>query len=180
MGVFTMAGHGSRYLHLREQVQAAMLLCGGDLERAGAMVGLSGRTLRNWLATKPDLVESLRSLRRQISEGAATRLTELMNQAVETLQAALKSRKAADRVRAARAILDYQRRLTSESAEERIAELEKRLDTLQRSRGMVNIIGQRVGLSIDPGAFADFVESMKPRQVIEQQPAGLPEIRGEP
>jgi hypothetical protein len=134
------------------------------------MVGLSGRTLRKWLATKPDLVESLRVLRRQIAEGATTRLTELMNEAVETLHAALKSKDAADRVRASRAILDYQRKLSSESAEDRIAELERRLDALQRGGLPVH---RAVGVTIDPSTFAAFLEDSQPatepqRKVIDQ------------
>jgi hypothetical protein len=166
-------GHGEKYTRLRESAIVSMLAHPtiGDAARA---VGISEKALRNW-SSRPDFVESVRLLRQQILSQGVTRLTALVSDAVETLRLALKSKKAADRVRAARSILEFQQRLHEGRLEDRVAELEKEL-AARKQQANVTINGGIVNqfASLSPEALRSFIADRKPKndvQVIEHVPS---------
>lgn len=171
-----MPGHGERYCRLRETAVVSMLAY-PSLADAAKAVGISERALRNW-SSRPDFVESVRLLRQQILSQGATRLTALVSDAIETLREALKAKKAADRVRAARSILEFQERLDKGRLEERIATLEKEL-AARKPQGNLTI--NNLSLNVAPDAVRSFLDDCRPAsktptpKVIEHIQAPTPE-----
>src|SRR5262245_52425810 len=94
----TSKGHSSRYLLLREQAVAALVLHGAS-EKAARSIGIAVRTYRNWMG-KSDFIEAVAELRQQFRAGVLAQLTGMLQQAVEGLKREAESApKSADRTR---------------------------------------------------------------------------------
>jgi hypothetical protein len=150
-------GHGEKYTRLRE-VAVVSLLAHPTITDAAAASGISEKALRLWMA-KPDFAEAVRTLRRQVLEAGASRLTGLVSEAVETLREGLKARKSADRVRAARSILEFQQRFDKDRLLERVTSLEKQIEEMRRGPGVV-ITGERIGISVHPEAMRNYLKDI--------------------
>lgn len=137
--------HGQKYQRLREAAIIA-LLSHASLSDAAKSIGISERGLRKWMQ-KEDFAESVRTLRRQVLEAGASRLTGLVSKAIETLEAGLQSKKAADRTRAARAILEFRERMDRDDLREKAAALERKLAEMQNSASPKVILASSVTIS---------------------------------
>ncbi len=157
-------GHGEKYTRLREVAMVA-LLSHPTIGDAAAATGISEKALRLWMA-KPDFAEAVRTLRQQVLEAGATRLTGLVSEAIQTLEEGLKARKAADRTRAARAILEFRERMDRDQLRERVETLERQLADLQRGGRPVV---QAIGVTIDPAAWSAFVQNIGESRVESQK-----------
>jgi hypothetical protein len=101
-----MAGHGERRFRKQEQAIAA-LLAEPTIAAAAVRAGVSEVTLQRWLR-EPSFAAAYRRERRRVVESAVARIQAAMVQAVDTLLAVTKGgAKESDRVRAAKALLDY-------------------------------------------------------------------------
>jgi hypothetical protein len=98
-------GHGERLSRLQETAIAA-LLTSATLTEAAVAARVHEKTLRKWLKL-PHFTVAFREARREVVEVAVSRLQLVAGQAVETLQASLSADRAADRIRAAVALLDH-------------------------------------------------------------------------
>jgi hypothetical protein len=87
-------------------VALAALLTEKTLDDAARRAGVSTKTLRRWLA-HPVFARQYRQERSRIVEHAVARMQQASARAVEALELALTVGMPADRIRAARAILDY-------------------------------------------------------------------------
>lgn len=105
-GVERMQGHGEKLSRKQEQAIAALLAC-RTIGNAAGKAGIAERTLRTWLKL-PAFLVAYRAARRELVEGAVSRMQAATGQAVDTLVAVAKDGpRPADRVRAAVAILDH-------------------------------------------------------------------------
>jgi hypothetical protein len=119
-------GHGERLSRKHEQAIVA-LLGQPTVEKAAQAVGVNEKTLRNWMKL-PAFLAAYRDARREIVEGAITRLQQLCNGAVLTLNRNLTCGTPSVEVRAAEAILDRScQALDLGDVLERIEALEQRL-----------------------------------------------------
>ena len=97
-------GHGAR-LPRKWELAIASLLQAPTLAEAAALVGISAKTLRQWLADL-DFSRAYRQARVRIVETAIGRLQHLAGKAVDTLADLLNSSHTPTRARAALGILD--------------------------------------------------------------------------
>jgi hypothetical protein len=125
-----MAGHGQKITRKMHAAIAA-LLTEPTYSAAAARAGVHADTLGRWLK-RPDFNAAYRQARRQVVDHAIARLSALTGKAIDALGRHVEGGTPALEVRAAVALLDSVRRLQDgEDLEERIAELEARLEALQ-------------------------------------------------
>jgi hypothetical protein len=167
-----MAGHGSKYLAVKEAAIAA-LLAHGDVAKAAQAVGLPRRTLAGW-TLRPDFAEDWAAARRLSLTVAVGKLAETAAEAAEVLKECLHAPKEADRIKAARAVLSF----AGQDLLQRVEAMEKEIGDLKRN-GTLAVSGTILHghVSISKEAFAAFlqdVEGLKmPKQVLDS-PAALP------
>jgi hypothetical protein len=101
----TTRGHGERCSRLQERAVANLLDKATGLEAAKA-TGITDRTLRTWLRD-PAFLALYRQARREVVEGAITRLQQTTISAVLTLHRNLSCGNPGVEVRAAGLILDH-------------------------------------------------------------------------
>jgi hypothetical protein len=97
-------GHGAKLERVQEQAIAA-LLRHGSLRRAAEAVQVDESTLRRWLK-EPAFAAAYQEARWQVMHAAIARMQRAMYRAVRTLEKELRGATAADRIRAANALLD--------------------------------------------------------------------------
>ena len=115
----------------KRETAIAALLTEKSIRDAAAVVGVSDRTLRRWMADDKDFRDQYREARLQVVEHAVTRLQKACDTAVQTLEEVMKdgSAAASARVAASRAVLDTSiAGLERDRIEERLDEIEQRLD----------------------------------------------------
>jgi hypothetical protein len=119
-------GHGER-LSRKQEVAIVALLEQDTVEKAAQAVGVNEKTLRNW-QKRPDFVAAFRAARRNIVEGAITRLQQLATGAILALNRNLTCRIPAVEVRTAQIVLEQSlRALELGDVLERVEELERRI-----------------------------------------------------
>jgi hypothetical protein len=119
-------GHGEQLSRKQEQAIAA-LLGQPAVEQAAAAISVNEKTLRNWMKL-PTFQAAYRDARRQIVEGAVTRLQQLTTGAVLTLNRNLSCGNPAVEVRASQIILDQALRgVELGEVLQRLGELERQL-----------------------------------------------------
>jgi hypothetical protein len=119
-------GHGERLSRKHEQAIVA-LLEQPTVEKAAQTVGVNEKTLRNW-QKRPDFRAAFRAARREIVDGAITRLQQLTTGAVLALNRNLKCGKESVEVRTAQIVLEQSlRALELGDVLERVEELERRI-----------------------------------------------------
>jgi hypothetical protein len=99
-----MAGHGEKLTRKQEQAVAA-LLTSRTVGQAARKVGISERTLRNWLADE-SFVRAFRAARKRILDHTIAQLQGASGRAVKTLIRNLSCGKPSAEIRAALGILD--------------------------------------------------------------------------
>lgn len=104
------------------------LLTSRTFSDASTAAGVSERTLRRWLAAEP-FASAYRAAARHCAREAISALLAAQREAVDLLRTALSEGTPANRVRAARALLELGIRVGSEDLDERITELEKEVQT---------------------------------------------------
>ena len=120
-------GHGGKRAQ-REEAAIAALLDQPTIAGAAATAGISGPTLKRWLAD-PGFKARYREARRQVVEGALGRLQAGATLAVDALERNLTCGIPAVEVGAARSILDHATRaVETVDTLERIEQLEATLD----------------------------------------------------
>jgi hypothetical protein len=130
-----MRGHGEKRSRKREQALAA-LLANPTVAEAAQAAGVGESTLRRWLAD-PAFRAEYRDLRRQVLETAVGQIQGGAGEAVDALRKALTSSQVANRIRAAKVLLDYAvRGLELFDLVGRIEELEAKID---QERGEMNL-----------------------------------------
>jgi hypothetical protein len=97
-------GHGDKLSRKQEQTISA-LLEQPSVEAAAQVVGVSGRTLKRWLAC-PDFAAAYAAARRAVLEQSVVRLVAVTGEAVAALAANLDAEKPSDQIRAACSILE--------------------------------------------------------------------------
>ncbi|URN12500.1 hypothetical protein LUW77_14975 [Streptomyces radiopugnans] len=98
---------------------------GDDSEQVGREAGVSGRTVRRWLADDPTFALDVRDARTELLSLAVGRLAAASTKAVDTLVDALDNERGQARVQAARVLLDACLALReSLDLEQRLAALE--------------------------------------------------------
>jgi hypothetical protein len=123
-GATDMSGHGDK-LSRKWEAAIAALLAEPTVEAAAATAGVSSRTLRGWLA-QPAFAAAYRDARAALLERVTGHLLRTCVRAVQTLEAELGGERAADRIRAATALLAHARSNAAElDLEGRIRELEQ-------------------------------------------------------
>ncbi len=90
--------------HRHPEAIAALLTC-PTVEEAARTVGVSDRTIREWMKL-PDFMAAYRQARREVVEAAIGRLQQATNDAVTTLTRNLTCGKPASEIRAGLGILD--------------------------------------------------------------------------
>src|SRR5689334_14327269 len=148
-------GHGDKYSRLREAAVIA-LLAHPSIDAAAKSVGISEKCLRLWRA-KSDFADAEQNARQQVLDAGVTRLSGLIEKAITTLEEGLKAKKAADRVRAARSIIEFRQRLDKDKIKERVEELERQLSDMRRGKTTINVHGS-IGVTVSQDAFASFLE----------------------
>jgi hypothetical protein len=119
-----MGTRGEKLTRKREAAIAA-LLAEPTHAAAAQKAGISVSTLTRWLQ-RPDFQTAYRHARRQVVEQVVAKLQQAGVRAAETLTADLAAEQAAERIRAARAVIDYIfRGLEVTDLVERVAELER-------------------------------------------------------
>jgi hypothetical protein len=115
---------GEQFSRKKENAIAA-LLTHPTIETAAAVVGVSEKSLRNWLK-EPAFQQAFRDARSQVVDLALARLQEAYGLAVTSLRDLLTARSEAVRLGACRAILELGGKLRENlDLEQRIAELEE-------------------------------------------------------
>lgn len=123
-----MADGGSlQNLTPRQRLAVEAIAHGATVEEAAKAGGCSPRTLHRW-RTQPDVQAALRELGRESARESVSLLLAAQHEAVAALRRSLTSRSDATRVRAARALLEVGQRVADDDLEQRITELEGRLD----------------------------------------------------
>ena len=115
----------------KRETAIAALLTEKSIRDAAAVVGVSDRTLRRWMADDKDFRDQYREARLQVVEHAITRLQKACDTAVKTLEDVMQDSDAAAsaRVAASRAVLDTSiAGLERDRIEQRLDEIEERLD----------------------------------------------------
>jgi hypothetical protein len=100
-----MAGHGEKKSRKWDSAIAA-LLTAPTIEAAATAVGVSERSVRNWLR-EPAFARQFREARRQLVETAIARLQSVSSQAVDALKRNLTCGAAGQEIRAALGILEH-------------------------------------------------------------------------
>src|SRR5262245_14449558 len=97
---------GGRKSNRKREEALAALLSTTSIEKAAQKAGLSERTLHNWL-TEPEFLAAYRQARRQVVEGAVSRLQKATGAAVRCLKRNLTCGNVGAEIRAALGILDH-------------------------------------------------------------------------
>ena len=98
------------------------------LDEAAAACGVTPQTLRRWRASEP-FTAAVRATAREADREAVNALLAAQGEAVETLRRAMVDTSApALRVRAAMAVLDAGQRAQGNDLDDRIEDLERRID----------------------------------------------------
>ena len=92
-------------LSVQQLKAVALLLRGMKDGQVADAVGVSRRTIVRWRMEDPDFIAELRCRRRQLCEGSADRLRELLDPSIDVLTQFLRDRYDMHRFRAATAIL---------------------------------------------------------------------------
>jgi hypothetical protein len=121
-----MKGHGSKLPRKQEQAIAA-LLRQPTILKAAEEVGVSEKTLREWMA-EPSFARAYRKARAQVVEHAVGVLQQTTGKAVATLYESLSCDSPAARIRAAQVLLEQS------VAAVRMSEVLDRLDALEAQR----------------------------------------------
>lgn len=100
------------------------LMCERTITAAATKAGCSERTLRRWLSSEPFALAFRAAARESVRE-ATTALLACQLEAVSVLRAALVGGTPADRVRAARALLELGAKVTEIDLDERLRQLEE-------------------------------------------------------
>jgi hypothetical protein len=117
------SGHGEKLSRLQWRAVCA-ILDANTLAEAARQVGVSHRTLKNWLL-RPEFREEIKVARQRVFEDGLSRLEGACNRAVNTLCRAMESGDPAVEVRAATAVLQLGLKATEQfDLAERIAALE--------------------------------------------------------
>lgn len=95
----------ARDLRGRENAVLLALAQGSTTDQAGKAAGVSGRTVRRWMAD-PDFAARVAELRAELLARTVGALVDASLDAVRTLRECLKARSEATRVRAATALLN--------------------------------------------------------------------------
>jgi hypothetical protein len=120
-----MAGHGEK-LSRKQDLAILALMTEPTQADAARKVGVSPRTMKNWMAD-PTFQSAYRAARRQLVEQSVAWLQRSMLQAAATLRRNLKCGRPAAEIAAAVAILDRAfKGIDVLDHEERLAELERR------------------------------------------------------
>lgn len=116
-------------LDAREQMAIAALLTHPTVKAAAEACGIHERTLRHWLADKPEFRSAFRSELKAIMSHVSGRVQQATTLAVSTLEGVMRSKVAAHaaKVSAARAVLEHASRAVEQ------AEIIERLDALERN-----------------------------------------------
>lgn len=116
---------------LRRDKNAVLLALaqGHSTDAAGRAGGVSGRTVRRWLADDADFRAKVGALRRELLDQTVGGLADAAVEAVATLRAMLEADSEAVRVRAARAIL------TAVITVRESVDIEERLAALEAAQG---------------------------------------------
>lgn len=120
-------GHGEKATRKTDLLIAA-LLTESSQEAAAVKAGVSERTVRAWLR-RPGFRSRYRAARREAVEFAVGRLQRAAAEAVDTLTANLKAKRASDRNRAAALVLEHANRgVELADVLERVEMIEARLE----------------------------------------------------
>jgi hypothetical protein len=126
-------GHGERLSRKQEQAVGA-LLANPTIVAAAEAVGVSERTIREWLKL-PCFAAAFREARRQVVEAAIARVQQLTGKATEALDAALDSADAKVKVRAAALVLSHAvKGVDTADMLARLEEMERQLAELTRGK----------------------------------------------
>jgi hypothetical protein len=161
-----MSAHGPKYLRLRELATIALLVH-PRIEDAARSIGVSEKTLRNWMA-RPDFAEEMRALQSRVMEGATGRMTGMVGKALDTLERCLSAKRDADAVRSARAVLEFRARMDSDRLQQRVLELEREVAEMRQSRGVVVNGGLKV--TVAPGAMEAYLRDLRKMKKPEPTP----------
>src|SRR6185437_340734 len=169
-----MAGHGSRYLLLRERAIAALVLF-GDTERAATSIGIPSRSFRGWML-RDDFMAAVQELRQQVKAGALVQITGMMNEAIESIRTeARNATKSADRIRAWRSLLEFEQRMSHEELRSRVDEMERQIAGLQSGRNGVTVNGSVItNVTVAPAAFTGFLADIQPITIEHQSSESQP------
>src|SRR5262249_50209484 len=132
-GSGAMKGHGQKMGRKMEAAIAA-LLSEPSLETAAAKAGVSPRSLGNWMH-QADFLAAFHAARMAVLSAGITQLVNATTQAVSVLVAELTGLRAADRIRAATAILVHANQgieIADLSAD--LAELRRQVEEVSRGR----------------------------------------------
>jgi hypothetical protein len=100
-----------------------VLLTGGTAEEAAAAAGRDVRTLRRWQAS-PEFSDALREFARSGFRDARSQLLAAQTEAVQVLWQALRTGSSAEKIRAARTILELGLKAAEDDYDERLERLE--------------------------------------------------------
>ena len=130
----------------KHNLAIAALLAGLSHAEAAAASRVSVKTLRRWLSD-PAFKAALTGARNRLLDESLDRLQALTCEAVETLRASLQAEKAADRIRAAVALLDHAMRARE------LRDLGQEIEELKQAvkrQGSVTNNGATYGVRHDP------------------------------
>src|SRR5262245_51915165 len=123
---------GGRKSNRKREEALAALLSTTSIEKAAQKAGLSERTLHNWLAD-PEFLGAYRDARRQVVEGAVTRLQKAAGAAVRCLKRNLTCGNAGAEIRAALGILDHAvKAVEVMDLAQQLAELKREIEEVRR------------------------------------------------
>jgi hypothetical protein len=134
------------------------LLVHPRIEDAAKSIGVSEKTLRNWMA-REDFADELRALRAKVMEGAVSRMTGMTDKAIDTLERCLTAKKDADAVRAARAVLEFRARMDTDRMQQRLVELEREVAEMRRRPGVT--VNGAVSVTVAPSAMEAYLRDLR-------------------
>jgi uncharacterized coiled-coil protein SlyX len=102
----------------------AALLTSRTLTDAAAAAQVSEKTIRRWMATEP-FAAAYRSAARESARESVSALLAAQREAIDVLRTEMHAGTAADRVRAARALLELGSRAAETDLDQRILDLEE-------------------------------------------------------
>ena len=118
---------GGEQMSRKQELAIAALLVEPTIEQAAAKIGVTERTLRNWLR-EPGFAANFKDRCRLVLDTATSMLSGATEGAVETLRRSLTCGNVAAEIRAAVGILDH----ALKAAE--LLDIIKRLDAVERGR----------------------------------------------
>jgi hypothetical protein len=122
-------GHGDKQSRKKEQAIAA-LLSSPTIASAAKAVGVSERTIRNWLKD-PEFAAAYRRARQQVVEVTIGRIQQLTAPAAHTMEELLEEGSPAERLRVASMVMTYALKgLETADTQARLEEMERRIAEL--------------------------------------------------